>query len=48
MCERCDELDAQIEKYTKLKAGFSDQKTLDAINALLEKLKSEKKALHAE
>ncbi len=48
MCNRCDEIDARIERYQKLKRVFVDKQTLEAIEALLKKLQTEKKDLHAE
>ena len=48
MCDRCNEIDARIKKYQKLKQGFIDQQTLEAIDALLKKLQIEKRNLHAE
>lgn len=46
MCNQCDDLGAQIEKYQALLKGFSDKQALEAINALIRKLEAEKKALH--
>lgn len=48
MCNRCDEIDDRIERYQKLKRVFVDKQTLEAIEALLKKLQTEKKDLHAE
>jgi hypothetical protein len=48
MCNRCDEIDARIERYQKLKQGFIDEQTLKAIEALMKKLQTEKRDLHAE
>jgi hypothetical protein len=48
MCERCAEIDATIERYRRISGGMTDQRTLEAIKKLTEKLKAEKVALHPE
>ena len=48
MCNRCGELDAEIERYQKLRRGLTDQQALEAIEALMAKLQTEKEGLHPE
>jgi hypothetical protein len=46
MCEICDKLDKQIEKYKQLRLGFSDRRTLEAIQEFMDKLVAQKEKLH--
>ena len=48
MCEKCTEIDAKIEHYRYLSRMVMDQPTLDGIQQLVEQMKAEKVALHAE
>jgi hypothetical protein len=48
MCERCVELDQKIHHYRRLALSIVDQRTVDGINELIEKMKAEKVALHPE
>jgi hypothetical protein len=48
MCEKCAELDKKIEHYKQLSSLITDQKAVDAISLLIEKLRAEKTALHPE
>jgi hypothetical protein len=48
MCEKCAELDKKIEHYRQLSSLITDQKAVDAIALLIEKLRAEKTALHPE
>ena len=48
MCEKCAELDKKIEHYRQLSSLITDQKVVDAIALLIEKLRAEKTALHPE
>ena len=46
MCARCDEIDAQLERYRRLKDLINDQKLTEAGSRLIERLEAEKRALH--
>ena len=45
MCNRSTELDAEIQRYQKLKAGFTDPQTSEAIELLLKRTLAEKNTL---
>jgi FAD/FMN-containing dehydrogenase len=46
MCDKCVELDGKIEHYQRLSSTITDQRTLDAIKELTERMRAEKAALH--
>ena len=46
MCDKCVEIDSEIEHYRRLSPAITDQATLDAIKNLIEQLKVRKLALH--
>ena len=46
MCEKCDEIDQKIEKYTRIAHGVTDQLTLDRLKAAVAEMTAEKAALH--
>jgi hypothetical protein len=48
MCEKCIQLDAKIEHYQRLSFRIMDQRTLDGIKELIERMKAEKATFHAE
>ena len=48
MCEKCVELDGKIEHYQRMSARITDRATLDGIKELIERMKAQKAALHAE
>ena len=48
MCEKCAELDKKIEHYRQLCSLITNQKAVDAISLLIEKLRAEKTTLHPE
>jgi hypothetical protein len=48
MCDKCTELDGKIEHYRRIASKITDQLTIDGINALVEKLETEKAMLHPE
>ena len=48
MCEKCDELDDKIARYKRLAVQITDKLTLDGIDQLIHRLKSEKVDLHGE
>jgi hypothetical protein len=48
MCEKCVELDGKIEHYQRMSARITDQAALDGIKELIERIKSQKAALHPE
>jgi hypothetical protein len=48
MCEKCDEMDDKIAHYKRLAVQITDRLTLDGIDQLVNRLKSEKVDLHGE
>jgi hypothetical protein len=46
MCEKCIDIDDKTARYRRLTWSLTDQRTIDAINELIEKLTAEKAALH--
>jgi hypothetical protein len=46
MCDKCIEIDARIEHYTRLSVWITDRPTLDAIKKLTDELRTEKAAIH--
>ena len=48
MCSKCDELDRKIEHYQRLSRMLLDQRVIEGLEALIEKYKADKKALHPE
>jgi hypothetical protein len=48
MCDKCVELDGKIEHYQRLSSTITDQRTLDGIKELIERMKAQKAALHLE
>jgi FAD/FMN-containing dehydrogenase len=48
MCDKCVELDGKIEHYQRLSSTITDQRTLDGIKELVERMKAQKTALHPE
>jgi hypothetical protein len=46
MCERCDEIDTQLERYRRLKEQINDEKLREAGARLIERLEAEKRTLH--
>ena len=48
MCDKCIELDGKIEHYQHLSSTITDQRTLDGIKELIERMKAQKAALHLE
>jgi hypothetical protein len=46
MCERCVELDAEIDHYKHLARFITDGRVLDGIAKLIKKANDEKAALH--
>ena len=42
MCDKCNELDAKIERYKKLAARLFDSPTVEGINKLVEEMQAEK------
>ena len=46
MCELCQPIDAQLERYRNLKSLITDNQALEAIVRLSEKLEAQKRALH--
>ena len=46
MSNRRHDIDAQIQHLRKLESQFVDQKTLDGIKALIDRLEDEKATLH--
>jgi hypothetical protein len=48
MCDRCTERDEKIDHYRVLLVRITDPQTTEAIEALIDRLRQEKVALHAE
>jgi hypothetical protein len=48
VCDKCGELDGKIEHYQRLCSIITDQQTLDGLKALIEKMRTDKAALHPE
>jgi hypothetical protein len=48
MCEKCEELDRQIEHYRMLSRRITDQLTLSGIALLIERYEARKRDLHPE
>lgn len=48
MCDKCVELDKKIDHYRRLSSSIIDQRTVDGIDGLIEKMKDEKAALHTD
>jgi hypothetical protein len=48
MCDKCVEIDGKIEHYQRLSSNITDQRTLDGIKELIERMKAQKAALHPE
>jgi hypothetical protein len=48
VCEKCKPIDADLERYRRLKARLTDRKTLEGIARLMDELERQKKALHPE
>jgi hypothetical protein len=48
MCEKCVEIDKNLERYQRLASAIADQKAVDALSAKIAELRAEKAALHPE
>jgi hypothetical protein len=48
MCDKCTEIDKQIEHYQKIAFSLNDQLTIDRIKAAIAELEAQKAALHPE
>jgi hypothetical protein len=46
MCEKCERLDAKIDRYKYLAGRITDVQTLAGISLLILKCENEKRALH--
>jgi hypothetical protein len=46
MCVKCEQIDATIGRYRRLRTSVNDQKLHDAADQLVAKLETEKQALH--
>jgi hypothetical protein len=46
MCEKCVEIDNQIDRYRKILRSINDQVTLDRASTLIADLEAQKAALH--
>ena len=46
MCERCDDINAELKRYRLLVNGVNDKATIEHLNAFVEALETEKIALH--
>jgi hypothetical protein len=48
MCTKCVELDGKIEHYRFMASRITDQRLLDGIKELIERMQAQKIALHPE
>jgi hypothetical protein len=48
MCDKCIELDDQMERYRRIASTINDQLTIDRIKSLIAELEAQKAALHPE
>jgi hypothetical protein len=46
MCDRCNEIDGQIARYSRLSKAITDRPTIASFNATIVELESKKSALH--
>jgi hypothetical protein len=46
MCDKCLELDGEIEHYRRLLSMMTDQQTIDGVKALIERMETQKAVLH--
>jgi len=48
MCDKCDELDKKIERYSRMLLSIGDQITVERIKALIGELQTQKATIHPE
>jgi hypothetical protein len=48
MCEKCVEIDKNIERYRRIQRTIADQVTVDRTKELIAELVAQKAALHPE
>jgi hypothetical protein len=48
MCEKCVDIDKNIERYRKIQRSIGDQVTVDRTKELIADLQAQKAALHPE
>lgn len=48
MCEKCIEIDKNIERYRRIQRTIADQVTVDRTKELIAELEAQKAALHPE
>ena len=46
MCDKCAELEKKIEHYERIRSSINDQLTVDRIKELVERMRTQKAALH--
>jgi cell fate (sporulation/competence/biofilm development) regulator YmcA (YheA/YmcA/DUF963 family) len=46
MCDKCKELDGEIEDYRRISESINDQLTIDRIQGLIDEVQNQKIALH--
>jgi hypothetical protein len=46
MCDKCQELEKKIERYSKIAFSINDQLTIDRFNQLIKDTEAEKAKLH--
>jgi hypothetical protein len=46
MCDKCIQLDKEIEHYERLASGMADELTLERIRESVQKMRAQKAALH--
>ena len=47
MCKKCDEIDATISRYRRLRGMINDRQMHEGADRLIEKLEADKTALHS-
>jgi hypothetical protein len=48
MCDKCIDIDKNIERYRNVQRSILDQNTLDRAKEMIAELEAQKKALHPE
>ena len=46
MCDKCIQLDKEIEHYERLASGMADELTLERIRESVQEMRAQKAALH--
>jgi hypothetical protein len=48
MCDKCQKIDGELERFRWLASQISDRRTLEGIGTLIARRQADKKALHPE